>query len=179
MGAANSSLAESFSLTQGGPLHGLQVRLRWSRPERERVVLRAVMATLLTWLPLLTFSLIQGLAYGQHVTIPFLRDFAVNVRLLIALPILILAESRIDRKWRTLVQQFLRSGLVNQVELPSFEAVIGGITRLRDRLLPEAVMLLLAYIPAQCVFGTAHEWLELAFSWFRGAQPRRLVVQTH
>jgi len=121
MSEAHSSVAENFSLTQGGPLHSLQVRLGWSGSERERVVRRALLATLVTWLPLFVFSLIQGLAYGNQVRIPFLRDFAVNVRLLFALPILILAESRIDQKWRTLVLQFLRSGLVSEAELPSFK----------------------------------------------------------
>jgi hypothetical protein len=181
MGGAHSSVAENFSLTRGGPLHWLQVRLGWSGTERERVVRRALLTTLLTWLPLFIFSLIQGLAYGKQVRIPFLLDFAVNVRFLVALPILILAESRIDQKWRTLVLQFLRSGLVNEAELPSFEAVIEKITRLRDRLLPEAVMLLLSYIPASGSassellmsgsnwhsLGTASGALTLAGWWFR------------
>jgi hypothetical protein len=33
------------------------------------------------------------------VTTPFFHDVAVNVRFLIALPILILAESSIDQRW--------------------------------------------------------------------------------
>jgi len=103
---------------------------------------------LVTWLPLLILSLIQRLAYGTQVTIPFLHDFAVNVRFVVALPILILAESRIDQRWHTLVLEFLRSRLVSDVELPSFEGVIEKITRLRDRVLPEAVMLTLAYLPS-------------------------------
>jgi hypothetical protein len=148
MSGAHSSVADNFSLTQGGPLHRLQVRLGGDRPERVRVVRRAVFATLVTWLPLLVLSLVQGLAYGEQVTIPFLRDFAVNVRFLVALPILILAESRIDRRWHTLVLQFLRSGLVREEERSSFEAVIKKITQLRDRVLPEAAMVLLAYLPS-------------------------------
>jgi hypothetical protein len=148
MGEAHSSVAENFSLTLGGPLHRLQMRLGRDRPERDRVVRRALLGTLVTWLPLLILSLMQGLAYGAQVRIPLLRDFAVNVRFLVALPILILAESRIDLRWRTLVLQFLRSGLVNEVELPSFEAVIEKIIRLRDSVLPEAMMLVVAYFPS-------------------------------
>jgi hypothetical protein len=181
MGGEHSSVAENFSLTGGGPLHRLQVRLGRARPERERVVRRAFLATLVTWLPLLILSLLQGLAYGAQVTIPLLRDFAVNVRFLVALPILILAESRIDQRWRTLVLQFLRSGLVSNAELPSFEAVIEKITRLRDRVLPEAVILVIAYIPlgfsvsAELLMsgsnwhslGTASGEMSLAGWWFR------------
>jgi hypothetical protein len=181
MAGAHSSVADNFSLTPGGPLHWLQVRLGWSGSERERVVRRAFLAALLTWFPLFIFSLTQGLAFGKQVRIPFLLDFAVNVRFLVALPILILAESRIDQRWRTLVLQFLRSGLVNETELSSFEAVIEKITGLRDRLLPEAVMLLLAYIPASAspsseLLMSGSNWhslgagsgaLSLAGWWFR------------
>lgn len=163
MGGAHSLGAENFSLTQGGLLHRFQASLGWTRSERERVVGQALLATLVTWLPLLILSLIQGLAYGSRIKIPLLRDFAVNVRFLVALPIFILAESRIDQRWRTLVLQFFRSGLVNEAELPSFEAVIDTITRLRDRVLPEAVMLVVAYIPS--ISSTGAELLMSGSNW--------------
>jgi hypothetical protein len=35
--------------------------------------------------------------------------------------------------------------LVNETELPSFEAVIEKITRLRDRMLPEVLMIVAVY----------------------------------
>lgn len=175
-----SSLAEDFSLTQGGPLHRLQVRLGAS-PGRRQIVRRALLATLVAWLPLLILSLAQGIAYGIQVTIPFLQDFAVNARFVVALPILILAESRIDQRWRNLVLQFPRSGLVNEAQLPSFEGVIQTITRLRDKVLPEAVMLVLAYIPSVSSvsaellmsrsnwhsLGTSAGEMSLAGWWFR------------
>jgi hypothetical protein len=142
-----SALAESFSLTRGGPLHRLLVRLGNAGDERQRVVLRAVVIALITWFPLLVLSLIQGPAYGTHIRIPFLRDIAVNARLLVAVPILILAESGIDKRWCILVLQFLKSGLVPEKELPSFEAAIERTTRLRDRVLPEALMLAAAFLP--------------------------------
>src|SRR5271168_5508642 len=141
MNEMNSSIVENFSLTRGGPFHRLLVLLGRAGDERQRVINRALLATLVTWLPLLFLSLVQGLAYGPQVKIPFLRDFAANARFLIALPILILAASGIDEKWRVLVLEFLRSGLVNEAELPAFESIIEKITRLRDRLFPELVMI--------------------------------------
>ena len=115
--------------------------------KRERVVHSALLAALIAWLPLLILSLIEGLAYGTEVKVPFLRDFAVNVRFLVALPILILAEPIIDRWWRRLVLEFPRSGLVSPAELPAFEAVIERITQLRDRLLPDALLIVAAFAP--------------------------------
>lgn len=155
--------AENFSLTRGGPFYRLLVRMGWKEGERERVIQRAIAATLITWLSLLVLALAQGVAYGPQVRISFLRDFSVNVRFLVAIPILILAESRIDERWRDLVLEFLRSRLVNAAELPSFEAVIESITRLRDRVLPEAVMVVAALLPS--LFVDELELLSGVSSW--------------
>jgi hypothetical protein len=146
MSEISSSSAEDFSLTRGGPMHRVLVFLGNAGDERQRVIRRALGVALITWLPLLVLSLAHGDAYGA-VRIPFLRDFAVNVRFLIAVPILILAESGIDRRWRILVVHFLKSGLVPEKELPSFEAAIEKTTRLRDRVWPEAFMVLAAFLP--------------------------------
>jgi len=154
MNEAQSSLAENFSITCGGPLHWLLVRMGLSGDKRRQVIRRTLFAALVTWLPLLVLSLIQGQAYGTHSKIPFLKDLAVNVRFLIAFPILILAELGIDPKWRILVLQFLRSGLVTEKELPSFEAVIERTTRLRDRFLPEALLIIAAFIPSIFIVKT-------------------------
>jgi hypothetical protein len=156
MSEIRSALADNFSITQGGPLHRLLIRLGNAGDERQRVVRRALAIAAITWVPLLILSLVQGQAYGRHITIPFLRDYAVNVRLLLAVPILILAESGVDKRWRILVLQFLRSGLVTAKELPAFEAVIEKTLRLRDRVLPEALMLVAAFLP---LFITRTEFL--------------------
>jgi hypothetical protein len=102
---------------------------------------------------LLVLSVIQGLAYNSHLRIPFLRDFAVNVRFLVAVPILILAETRIDHELRTTVAHFFKSGLVKSTELPSFEAVIKKVLRLRDHVLPEIIMLAVSVIPSLTTRG--------------------------
>ena len=117
MSEITSSLAEGFSITRGGPLHWLLIRLGHAGEERQRVVRRALAAILITWLPLLVLSLVQGQAYGPHIKIPFLRDLAVNVRFLIAVPILILAESGIDQRWRALVLHFLGRRLEEHILL--------------------------------------------------------------
>lgn len=147
MGEVNSSVAQEFSITRGGPMHWLQVRLGHAGDERQRVVRRALLAILVTWLPLLVLSLLQRHAYGPQIQIPFLRDFAVNARFLIAVPILVLAESGIDKRWHLLTLQFLKSGLVTEEELPAFEREIAKITSLRDRVLPEALLAACAIVP--------------------------------
>lgn len=71
----------------------------------------------------------------------------MNVRFLITLPIFILAEFGIDRRLRHLVVHFVDSGLVKRADLPAFEAVLDKVTRLRDRILPELMILVIAFFP--------------------------------
>jgi hypothetical protein len=179
MSAIRSSIADNFSLTRGGPFHRLLLLLDRASDERQGVVRRALLATLLAWFPLLILCLAEGVAYGARVEIPFLRDFAVNARFLIALPILILAESGIDEKWHALVLEFLKSGLVNEAELPSFESILHSITRLRDSPLPELIMIGIAYSPlilgnTELLMHGVSNWhttetgsLSIAGLWFR------------
>ena len=154
MAQATSSIAEGFSITRGGPLHWLLVRLGQAGDGRRLVLRRALAAVLITWLPLLILSAVGGVAWGRQIKIPFLRDLAINVRLLIAAPILILSESRIDRRWRSLVLQFLRTELVGGEVLPSFEKILERTARWRDSVLPEAVLALIAFIPSLFIVKT-------------------------
>src|SRR5271154_2658950 len=152
--AVTSPIAEGFSITRGGPLHWLLVRLGQAGDGRPLVLRRALAAVLITWLPLLILSAVAGMAWGRQIKIPFLRDLAINVRLLIAAPILILSESRIDRRWRILVLQFLRTGLVGREVLPSFEKVLERTARWRDSVLPETLLALIAFIPSLFIVKT-------------------------
>src|SRR5262252_6952665 len=149
-----SSLAENFSITRGGALHWLLVRLGFAGNERQLVVRRASLGVFITWLPLFIFSAMAGQAFGHQIKIPFTRDFAVNVRFLIALPILILAESGIDQRWRILVLEFLRSKLVADADVPSFDAILKKGNHLRDCMLPEFLLLVIAFLPSLFVIKT-------------------------
>jgi hypothetical protein len=148
MAQVKSLVAEDFSITRGGPLHWVLVRMGHAGDGRKLVLRRSLAVIMITWLPLLLLSIWQGLAWGRQINIPFLRDLAVNVRLLIAVPILVMAESTIDRRWLTLVNEFLRSRLVDEETLPAFEAVLERTMRWRDRVLPEALFVLAAWFPS-------------------------------
>jgi hypothetical protein len=148
---AISATAESFSITRGGPFHGFVTRIFRDAPERERVVRRAIAAAAIAWLPLVVFCFEQGLAFGHEGGIPFVRDFAVNVRFLVALPIFVLAEYKIDRRWHKLVLEFFRSSLVHEDQVPVFDSILEKIARLRDHFVPELFLLVLAYLPSLLV----------------------------
>ena len=85
-----------FSLVQGGPLFQLLVRSRLTTPALELVKRRIVCITLFAWLPLLFLSLVAGKAFGGA-GLPFLYDIEMQVRFLVALPLLIGAELLVHR----------------------------------------------------------------------------------
>ena len=89
---SSASNIDDFSLAKGGLFYRLLVRTRLMRDDLALVTRRAVFFSLLAWLPLLVLSAIEGVAFGQAIKIPFLYDFPVSVRLLFALPLLIVAE---------------------------------------------------------------------------------------
>ncbi len=143
-----SPIVDGFSLFQGGPLYRFQVYIQMALPDRLQVFERALAVTFLSWFPLFIFSLIQGEAFGSRVKIPFLYDFAVNIRFLVTLPILVIAETVIDPQLRRAVKHFVRSGLVPENQLPAFEQLIRKANQLRDSRLIFILLIFVAFAPS-------------------------------
>ena len=126
MAHIKSAVAENFSLTRGGPLHWLLVRMGHAGDGRKLVLRRALAVIIITWLPLLLLSIWQGLAWGRRIDIPFLKDMAVNVRLLIAVSrIPVYAPNRqLTADGALSSVNFFALKLVDEETLPSFEAIL-------------------------------------------------------
>jgi hypothetical protein len=145
---SGSVLADRFSLLRCCPLYRLPSFTRREPPRPWRVIHKILLAIVLTWIPLLVFSAMQGQATGSRVRIPFLYDYAVNIRFLITLPLLILAEAIIDPRLRKAAKSFVISGLVAAPELPTFESAIRKTNRLRDGWLPAILLLAAVFAPS-------------------------------
>jgi hypothetical protein len=143
-----SPIVDRFSLVQGGPIYRFQVAIRMAMPDRSGVAKRALLSILITWLPLLLLSSFQGRAFGSLVRVPFLHDISVNVRFLLGLPLLVVAEVVIDPRLNHCVKHFLKSGLVNAAQLPAFEEAISKTMNLRDALVPTVLILVAAFAPS-------------------------------
>jgi hypothetical protein len=87
-----------FSLVLGGPLFHIYRRMHLSLGALELVRRRVLVVTLVAWLPLLFFSVLEGRALGGSIKMPFLYDVEAQVRFLLALPILILLEVIVHRR---------------------------------------------------------------------------------
>lgn len=124
MTSGRSQICDEFSLARGGPLFRCLLRLRLMRPDLDPVRWRALVAVLLTWVPLLALSAVQGTVLGGQVSIPFLRDLTVSIRFLVALPLLIVAERVIHARSSDVVHHFVDSGLVAERDVPAYESTI-------------------------------------------------------
>src|SRR5262249_14488461 len=86
---ANQS--EDFSLVLGGPLYQLLLRSRLIKPPFGNLGARIVVIIALAWLPLVPLTIVGG-RFASGVPIPFLHDFEAHTRLLLSLPLMLLAE---------------------------------------------------------------------------------------
>ncbi len=102
---------------------------------------------LLTWIPLLVLTIKAGTALGNSVRIPLLRDYSLYGRLIVAVPILILAEVVIDPGIRRVTSTFRSSGIVKGVDLPAYRLILAKVERLRDSGWAEAILFLSACLP--------------------------------
>ena len=115
---------KDISLFGDSILFKFLVRQRFIRADREPQYVRAVSLALLTWLPLLALSAMQGLAWGDGVKIPFLHDITVSVRLLLALPLLIVADCVVGLRANQVLRHFVESGLVEGDDVPKYDALV-------------------------------------------------------
>jgi hypothetical protein len=134
-----------FFLTEGGPTYRVERRLGLIREQSPRIVRRAFLSVLFTWVPLFVLSALQGDAIGHNVDVPFLRDFGVHARFILALPLLLFAETLLGPHLAHASVHFIDSGLVLEDDFKRFDAAVEEGLKLRDSLAAEFVLFLLAY----------------------------------
>ena len=137
--------AGDFSLILGGPLFQLFRRAHLSGGGLELLHRRIIFLVLLTWLPLLVLSIIDGVAMGTAVEVPFLFDADMHVRFLVSLPILIAAELIVHQRTRVVVEQFVDQGLVTDILRARFDAALTSAMKLRNSVVAELLLIAFVY----------------------------------
>jgi hypothetical protein len=140
-----SNEAPEFSLVLGGPLFDFFRRARLSGQTLEFARRRVVVIAGVAWLPLLLLAFIGGHAIGGPLQIPFLYDIEAQVRFLIALPILIVAEVIVHSRLVHTVRRFVERRLIVSEDMTKFHAAIDSAMRIRNSLAVELTLLLLVY----------------------------------
>jgi hypothetical protein len=70
----------------------------------------------------------------------------VHVRLLLALPLLVVAELVVHRRMRPVVAQFVDRGLIPESEVPRFHEAVASAMRLRNAIWVEALLITVVYV---------------------------------
>jgi hypothetical protein len=135
-----------FSIVLGGPFYQWVRRAHLTSDALELVRRRIIAAVLITWVPLLILSTVEGRAWGGAGFVPFFKDLEVHVRFLVALPLLIIAELVVHARMRPLVRQFLERNLVAEPSRARFDEAVDAALRLRNSWLAEAVLVATVYI---------------------------------
>ncbi|MFZ0296113.1 MAG: hypothetical protein WAL52_21055 [Candidatus Sulfotelmatobacter sp.] len=136
-----------LSVVEGGPLDRLQRRLGLMKLEAPLIVRRALVFSLVAWLPLLILSAVQGTLL-TNVRIPFLYDPSADIRFLLSVPLLIVAEVVIGPRIVAATSHFITSGLIPEDRYQDFDAAVVDTIRLRDSTLAEATILAITYCGA-------------------------------
>ena len=145
-GEAAHADSTDFSLVLGGPLFQLFRRAHLSGDALELTRRRVVIISMFAWLPLLVLSALEGHAAGTKMAVPFLRDVDVQVRFLVALPLLVVAELLVHKRMRFVVNQFRERKLIPASASTEFEAAIDSANRLRNSALAEVLLIAFVYL---------------------------------
>ena len=137
--------AQEFSLVHGGPLFQLLVRAHLSSDSLTLVARRVIFFALITWVPLLALSALEGHLLDGDVAVPFLRDAETQIRLLVVVPLLLAAELVVHRRLMPVVRAFLDRDLISEADDERFDAAVNSAFRLRNSVPAEVLLFALVY----------------------------------
>ena len=123
--------ALDFSPALGGPLHEVLTRARLAGPNLEHLNRRLLCLAALAWLPLLILTSLDGGLFGDN-HLRFLRDIETHIRLLLALPLLLVAENVAHRCIPRLMKLFSQRKIIHEEQKPKFNDAISAALKLRN-----------------------------------------------
>ena len=132
------------ALILGGPLYRILRRSHSARSLPELLSRQAVIVVLICWAPLVILALAQAHLMGG-VKLSFFHDIDTQVRFLVSLPVLILAEIVIDRRILPIINRFVERRVVTEEELPEFYAAVRTATRIHNSVIADIALLIFVY----------------------------------
>ena len=135
-----------FSIVVGGPLFQLLRQLHLTDDALGLLMRRIIAILLLTWLPLLVLSALEGNLLGGSPVVPFLLDLGVHVRFLVVVPLLIGAEPVAHRRMRLVAKHFQERHLIPESAMTRYDSAIASAFRLRNSVLAEPLLLAFVYV---------------------------------
>ncbi|MCI0611395.1 hypothetical protein L0244_00245 [bacterium] len=151
-----SNETQDFSLVLGGPLYQLLRRSHLTDNAFELVYRRMIAITVITWLPLLILTMIEGLAWSGR-KVPFLYDIDSQARFLLALPLMIYAELIVHVRMRRIVAMFFERKLISPEQREKFFGIVASAVKIRNSVILEILMIAIVY-----VIGVNYIWKNIS-----------------
>lgn len=141
-GASHSTRDESFLLVEGDGLSRLQGQIGLIPAGGGGIKRRAVLYALVAWLPLVVASWLAGAPaeQGGGGTETLFGHFGIHIRCLVAIPLLVLAEGVARKILPLCLNEFKRTGMVDEDLTPRFDAVVAGVAQLKRRVYPWVIV---------------------------------------
>ncbi len=137
---------KDFSIVLGGPFYQFLRKMHLTGDALELLKQRMIILSLATWMPLLLLSLMEGQAWGDSLTLPFLKDIDAHLRFLVALPLLVLAEMVVHQRMAAVVKQFRERNLIPESATSQFNSAIESALKLRNSVFAEILMVVVIYL---------------------------------
>ena len=159
-----------ISLVRDDLLFRLQRRIGLIPEHGLGLIRRAILFSLLTWLPIVAWAVFKGRAFPGSVSEPLLQHFGIHARFLLALPLLIVGEGSMHGMTTRLIPYFHTSGLIRKEQREAFREILQGMVQLRNSSFPWIVIaaLIVAWIGLQPPSQDNHELV-----WANIGEPTR------
>ena len=126
----------AVSLVRGDLLFRLQRKVGLIPEQGLGIARRALFWPLLAWLPTAIWAWLHGGLLPAEGSEPLLSHFGINARLLLAVPLFIIAEGVMQSTLTGTLPRLVSSGIVPRSELNALRDLLQGVARLRDSVLP-------------------------------------------
>jgi hypothetical protein len=132
--------------------------VRLIEPERWNLGRRIVFAIAVGWVPLVLITAL----FNPSALRELLRDYAVNVRMLFAVPVLLAGQIVMEHTFRALARHLRDAGLIAPADLIRLDEVIARLLRVRDSIVPELLIVAAIYVHIAVLF---HSRVTVARPW--------------
>jgi hypothetical protein len=155
---------DSYSLMRGGLVHRLLHASGALHHTRRLSWWLALLLVVLSLVPMLLLATAGNMLWPRPPAMALLGDYATLARLLLALPLLILAAPRADALLRSALRQLTHASLVHPRRQARLQALLQRVRRGRDSRWPELVCIALAFVPL-CFHGGVVSLLPGVADW--------------
>ena len=136
---------ERFAIADGGPFVELQQRLGLLEAKAAAAPRRAAILVAIAFGVPLVLAVLGGHAWGPAAERPFLLDWGIWARFVVAIAVFVLMERMVNERLRVHLRQFAETPLLAPGAMPAAAEAVSRALRRRDLPLAELVCVVLAY----------------------------------